>query len=392
MSSPDFQPGEIIIFTPFIRALGGVERLMLGLSKALHADGRLHRIACFEDAIDLASHATGPMRVDRIRAKRNPWFEACALRSFLACAHRMGAAPPLLFDQKSAFYAGIAELPPFFLHYTDPPSLLPSDISKNAISARRAYPPFKREERAGLGRTIQGEIVHRLNRRGVRHAQMIMAMTDRIGNELELLYGVRARIVRPGVPAQAASPCGEDRTLNFLSVSRLAPNKRIDWILRALRKLEDGDEKLSHKADWCLQVVGDGPERCALEQLASVLALDARVNFHGLVSDDRLEELYGTANLFLMPAVQGYGLPALEALERRVPVILHRESGVAEILGGSPWVQIIDSEYDLPDALVSMVARLQGDELDAETLPSYPSESDWARRIAQSCGWQCAPD
>ena len=33
-----------------------------------------------------------------------------------------------------------------------------------------------------------------------------------------------------------------------------------------------------------------------------------------------------------MPAVQGYGIPAIESLQRGIPVLLHRESGVSDIL------------------------------------------------------------
>ena len=383
------QSGEIIVFTPFIRALGGVERLLLGLSQALHAEGCVHQIACFEDTIDLASHAGWPVLIKQVEAHRTPWAEARALQGFLAAAHEAGAAPPLLFDLKSAFYSGLVALPPFFLHLTDPPSLLPTDKSKMSASARRAYPAFASSAKPAWPQMIHGELVHQLNRRGARRAQKVLVMTHRIADELEQLYNVEAEIVRPGVlPRAVLGKSASDASIRFLSVSRLETSKRIDWILDALQELESATPRLSQKTEWSLQVVGDGTQREALESLAASKGLRQRVVFHGLVSDSRLEELYAEADLFLMPAVQGYGLPALEALARNIPVILHRESGVAEILQDTSWAQIIESDaHDLSAALSLMVDRLQHGVIQSEPPPAVPTEAKWANRVSRLCGW-----
>jgi glycosyltransferase involved in cell wall biosynthesis len=384
-----FAPGEVIVFTPFIRALGGVERLLLGLSKSLHAEDRVHRIACFEDTIDLSSHAEWPVLIHQVRARRSPMAEARALGSFLSSAERADAAQPLLFDLKSAFYSGLVTMPPYCLHLTDPPSLLPTDTSKKSATARRAYPPFAALPRAPWLSMIHGELVHRLNRRGARGAQKVFAMTARIADELRKLYGVDAEIVRPGVaPCAGARDSASDGSIRFLSVSRIEASKRIEWILEALHVLESGPLRLSQNADWSFHVVGDGSQRKKLEDIAASKGLQRRVIFHGQVSDARLEDFYAEADIFLMPAVQGYGLPALEALERKIPVILHRESGVAEILQDTPWAQIVASDArDLSQALLLMVARLQGRALDTVPPPTVPTEAQWSNQVAQLCGW-----
>ena len=84
-----------------------------------------------------------------------------------------------------------------------------------------------------------------------------------------------------------------------------------------------------------------------------------------------------------MPAVQGYGLPALEALARGVPVVLHRESGVSEILRGTPWAEIIeDSSDELALAIKTMFDRLRSDDLKKIPMPTFQDETDWARQIS----------
>ena len=134
--------------------------------------------------------------------------------------------------------------------------------------------------------------------------------------------------------------------------------------------------------------MGSGGESEALRVLASRLGLDGSVTFHGRVSDARLEELYSRAHLFLMPARQGYGLPALEALSRGLPVVMHQESGVSEILKGTPWVELMQGEAEtLREGIRRMAQRLASGELLREPLPKFPSESEWADEVCRHCGW-----
>lgn len=382
---------ERIIFVPFIHAFGGVERLVLALSRFLHEHGLAHTVACFSETIDFATYAEWPMTVRELAPRRDSFSEGWALNRYMRAAHAVGSPPPLLFDLKGAFYAGMFPSPGYHLHLTDPPSLLPSEVSKYAFSSRRAYPSFRNEVRPGLAKMIRGEIVHRINRRGASSALSVIAMTHAIADELRMLYSDEAKIVRPGVRMPSIQPRSHAQAMGnvrMLSVCRLEPNKRLDWILNALAGLESSAAPLSKKTDWIVDLVGDGSQREELQNLAVQRGIAERVVFHGRVSDARVEELFTDAGLFLMPAVQGYGLPALEALARGVPVILHRESGVSEILKETPWAEIIeDGAEDLASAINIMVDRLYSHELEKSPVPEFPTEIDWAREICTHCKW-----
>jgi len=369
---------ERIIVLPFLLAFGGVERLVVGLSRFLRERDQPHRILCFESTIDLGKLAGWPIEVEVLPSPRNPLAEAWALHRRL----RPVTSRPLFFDLKGAFYAALANARDYHVHLTDPPSLLPRDLSKLAPSARRAHAPLRTSAPAPLVRMLRAEAVHQVNRRGVRRAAGVVAMTHAIAAELSDLYDVRPQIVRPGVRPPAVAPAAAltARPPRFLSLSRLEPNKRIDWILRALVSLAD--------RDWQLDVVGDGSERAQLEALTVELGLAGNVRFHGRVSDAEVEALWAASTLFLMPAVQGYGLPALEALARGVPVVLHRDSGVAEILGGTLWVEILaDGGEALTFAIARMVQRQRSGELERASRPPVPTEHDWAAQLCAACGW-----
>ena len=172
------------------------------------------------------------------------------------------------------------------------------------------------------------------------------------------------------------------------TVQRRFPETKVIKTLNALAALESSASPLSEKIDWVLDIVGDGSQREELQHLAGRLRIAQRVVFHGRISDARVEDVFASANLFLMPAVQGYGLPALEALARGVPVVLHKESGVSEILKENLWVEIIEEDTDdLASAIDTMVDRIMSGELEQSPKPQFPTETGWAHDICLQCKW-----
>lgn len=382
---------ERIIFVPFIHGFGGVERLILALSRYLYNHGIAHKVVCFNQTIEFATYADWPMVVDEIACKRNPVYEVRALSVYMHAAKKRGSLPPLFFDLKGAFYAGTLLNIKYHLHLTDPPSLLPTEISKFAYSLRNAYPTAQRDLVINLYLMVKGEGVHQLNKRGASNALSLIVMSKLIADELKNIYGIKAKIIRPGVDklpnSQTLAFPLKDK-LQIISVCRLEANKRLDWILKALADLESSIEPLSKKIDWSLDIVGDGSVRESLQHLAKQLGISKRVVFHGKITDLMVERLFQGANLFLMPAAQGYGLPALESLARGVPVILHQDSGVSEVLKGSPWVEIFEGDANgLAPAIIMMIDRLRNSKGIKNTAPNFPHESDWAHEVCTLCRW-----
>lgn len=366
------------MFVPFVDAFGGLERLLLGMSRFLHDRGLPHEVVCFADRVGLPSHAAWPLRVRELRPGRHALAEALSLDRHLG---RNGSGhAPLLFDLKGAFYAGLLRMPRYHVHLTDPPSLLPADVSKRAFSLRRAIPGG-----SGFRAGVHGEIVHRITRRGARRAQTVVAMSDAIAEELRAIYSIQPIVVRPGV-AMPPMPAGERRRrdrFNGLSVSRLEPNKRVDWILRAWATLRM-DEPCQVDT---LHIVGGGSQLPPLQALASELGIASHVVFHGSVPDAQLDAIFRSADVFLMPAVQGYGLPALEALARGIPVVVHRDSGVSEILNETAWAEVIGEGADQLVAATRAIVRRLDSGSSPGAAPAFPTESGWALRLSEICGW-----
>jgi N-acetyl-alpha-D-glucosaminyl L-malate synthase BshA len=106
-------------------------------------------------------------------------------------------------------------------------------------------------------------------------------------------------------------------TSNFRKV------KRVEDTIKIFKRVR---EKVNSK----LLLVGDGPERAVVEELARLLAVEKDVLFLG--KQDAVEELLAIADLYLMPSEsESFGLAALEAMACEVPVISSNTGGIPEI-------------------------------------------------------------
>jgi glycosyltransferase involved in cell wall biosynthesis len=108
----------------------------------------------------------------------------------------------------------------------------------------------------------------------------------------------------------------------LLAVSRLTQQKGVDVAIRALAELP---------ADTVLVVLGDGPERGSLEQLARALGVEQRVFLPGRVPD--VAAWLRRAHVFVHPARwEGFGLGVLEAMLAGLPVVASNVSSLPELV------------------------------------------------------------
>lgn len=106
-------------------------------------------------------------------------------------------------------------------------------------------------------------------------------------------------------------------------VSNFRKVKRVEDAIRAFAKIR---EKVPVK----MLMIGDGPERPAMEQLCRELGTCNDISFLG--KQEKMEELLSIADLFLLPSeYESFGLAALEAMACRVPVISSNAGGIPEI-------------------------------------------------------------
>ena len=364
------------LFMSEIEAMGGAERSILALGRWLHHHGRPSYLLTFRDRLGLARHAEFPLPTVQLAPTGGFRSKLAALQQHL----RLGLTPlpPLTSGYQPALYASLAGRAPFHCLMHDTPSLF--------------HPAAQRSPLQRLRLTVS----HRLIARGFRRGGGRMIVTSTyLQQECRRDFGVDAAIARMGglAHAHAFHPRPLAGQLRMLSVCRIEANKRIDWLLDALHALEHpperGTEPLSSRLDWSLTLAGKGSQLEAMRARAEALGLADRIHFLGFVPDTALEALYREAHLFLMPAVQGYGIPAIEALQRGIPVLLHRDSGVSDLLLDTPWATVLHhGPEELRSCLEQMIAWLiSGGPQTTPPPPNLPTEDTWAERVATLCGY-----
>lgn len=136
-------------------------------------------------------------------------------------------------------------------------------------------------------------------------------------------------------------------------------SKRIDRLLRIWSKVQD---KAPH---WRLVLVGDGPDRPKLQQMAEELSLK-RVSFEGMQADVR--KYYDKASIVAMTSqTEGWPLALSEAQAHGcIGVAFGCSSGVSEILGPDGECGFIVPAFDerrYADALLEIMAMSQEDKM-----------------------------
>lgn len=125
-----------------------------------------------------------------------------------------------------------------------------------------------------------------------------------------------------------------DKTVYFVSASRLVREKRIDFLIKAYAKLSEKDKEKSR-----LVIIGDGPENDALRYLVEGLGISDKVIFIGRVEHNRVLEVVSACDIYVHASLrETQGLVLNEAaacgkpllmIDREVNDILHEgENGL----------------------------------------------------------------
>lgn len=168
-------------------------------------------------------------------------------------------------------------------------------------------------------------------------------------------YGVRFVTVIPNGVDTEPLPVLDEKPLvqpvRLIVVVRLAPNKRVDHVLYALRLLLD----LGVKAQ--LTIVGDGQEKQKLFALCKQLGLATFVSFTGQVDEDTKNALLRQAHLLVHTSIrEGWGLNVIEANAVGTPAVVYPVDGLVDSTVHDKTGIVVEKET--PDAIASAIVNL----------------------------------
>jgi glycosyltransferase involved in cell wall biosynthesis len=198
-------------------------------------------------------------------------------------------------------------------------------------------------------------------RGAAERSDAIIAVSQFTASQVEQLLGVPASRIRV-IPHGVREPRGPSaaRENMILFVGAIQRRKNVARLVKAF-------ERLPQDATWRLVLAGAPTGYGGAEELSAVEQSPRRADIDvlGYVSSAKLEDLLQRARIFAFPSLdEGFGMPVLEAMAHRIPVVTSTRSALPEVAGDAAL--LVDPEDT--DALCAALARLATDETLREDL------------------------
>ncbi len=177
--------------------------------------------------------------------------------------------------------------------------------------------------------------IYDVERAGVHAAHRVIAVSHLTRNILIEHYGVDpAKIeviynavehVENGAPSQLAPITRDEKLVLFLG--RITMQKGPEYFLQAAKRVLERMENVR------FVMAGSGDSARRMIEMAAEMGIGHKVLFPGFLKRDDVRRVFRMADLYVMPSVsEPFGIAPLEALANHVPVLISKQSGVAEVL------------------------------------------------------------
>ena len=177
------------------------------------------------------------------------------------------------------------------------------------------------------------QVIYDIERRGMHGAMTVVCVSHLTRNIVLRRYGVSAdkvHVVYNGIEANGplAHPTAirrGDKIVLFLG--RITMQKGPEYFVAAAKKVLDKVENVK------FVMAGSGDMARPVIELAAEMGIGHKVLFTGFLRGKDVDRVYQMADVYVMPSVsEPFGLAALEAIRHDVPVIISKNSGVAEVI------------------------------------------------------------
>ncbi len=175
--------------------------------------------------------------------------------------------------------------------------------------------------------------VYDIERHGMEEADRVMAVSNLTRNIVIEKYGINPdkvftvyNAVEPSEKPNLQYQRGvREKVVTFLG--RVTFQKGPDYFVEAARKVLDKDPNIR------FVMAGSGDMLNKTIKRVAELKMGDRFHFAGFLKGDDVDRMFGLSDVFVMPSVsEPFGIVPLEAMRSNVPVVISKQSGVAEIL------------------------------------------------------------
>ncbi len=175
---------------------------------------------------------------------------------------------------------------------------------------------------------LSGHASMRISSMVYRSADCIICVSEKVREQVVRgLISARTVVVYNGVDPEIFSPEQKDCADFVLSVGGLIPIKGHEVLIRGFAKIS------RDFPGFTCEIIGDGPERSKLENIARELGIAKKVRFRGRLSRGQVAALMRRCAVFALPSrYEALGCVYLEAMAAGKAVIAGKDQGIEEII------------------------------------------------------------
>jgi glycogen synthase len=231
----------------------------------------------------------------------------------------------------------------------------PAGIAAKEISGKPLIVHVHATEYDRSGENIDTR-VHAIETAGMQHADCVVTVsewTKRIAISKYKVDATKIKVVHNGIipkkqeKIQFESPLKKSPIVTFLGriTHQKGPLYFVDAAKRVLEEIPDARFIVAGSGDLLPQMI----RQVAKEGMSS------RFHFTGFLKGNDIEKIWSISNVYVMPSVsEPFGIAPLEAIQAGVPVIISRQSGVAEVMPHAITVDFWNTEA-LSEAICSVL-------------------------------------
>jgi glycosyltransferase involved in cell wall biosynthesis len=235
-----------------------------------------------------------------------------------------------------------------------PPCMLAQRVRNAPIVTTWHTSHFLKRAHSGFWRPVFRQYLRAADH-NLAASEEIAAVAEEIapGVRVEpLTNAVETSLFRRVAPALPPPPAGRRR---LVVPRRLVPKNGVEHLVRAM-------PEIGRRVDAEAVIVGDGPERSALEELAVDLGVSDRVSFLGARPHAEMPGLLSSGDLAVFPSLmEATSVAALESMACELPVAASRVGGLPEIV--DEGVGTLFAPADPASLASAVVALLTGGHL-----------------------------